>query len=373
MRIAFVLDTIEPYSRGGREKRMYEISTRLAAQGHDVHIYTMHWWDTPEKTRVENGVTLHAICKKYELYSGDRRSMKQAVMFGIACLKLGNVKCDVLEVDHMPYFPIFGAWLARALRGKRINATWHEVLTLKEWVEYMGLGGYVAAMLERISIKLPYAISVASPHTMQRIKDCLHRTKRLNLVASGVDLRAISAVKPSPTKTDIIAVGRLVKDKNTALLIQAIGLIKKDIPNVSCRIIGRGPERDNLESLIKKLNIQQNVQLIEYLPQAADVYAYIKSSRVFALPSTREGFGIVAIEAMACGVPLVITDAPCNGAKILVNQGKNGFVAQHSAVSLAATIQQTLTHKFKPAIIKQSEYVKDWNDIISAQVRGFSL
>src|SRR6185312_885051 len=111
MKIAFVSDTVYPYFKGGKENRLYGLSTHLAALGHEVHIYTMHWWQGPETVRLEDGVYLHAICRKYELYHGDRRSILEGTAFGLACLKLITVQADVIDVDQMPFFPVFSAWL----------------------------------------------------------------------------------------------------------------------------------------------------------------------------------------------------------------------------------------------------------------------
>lgn len=119
MKIVLVSDAIYPYNKGGKEKRVFELSTRLAKLGHDVHIYTMRWWSTPETTRTENGVQLHAISKKYEMYHGDRRSIKEGVMFAFACLKLLTVKFDVIDVDHMPFFPIITTWIVCVLTFRR--------------------------------------------------------------------------------------------------------------------------------------------------------------------------------------------------------------------------------------------------------------
>src|SRR5664280_750230 len=100
MKIALVSDAIYPYNKGGKETRIFELSTRLAEAGHDVHIYTMKWWDEPHNQRAENGVTLHAISPKYSLYKDEKRSIKQGILFGLACLRLLRAKFDVAEVDH---------------------------------------------------------------------------------------------------------------------------------------------------------------------------------------------------------------------------------------------------------------------------------
>ena len=106
---------------------MYDISTRLAARGHDVHIFCMKWWSGREQTRVEDGVHLHALSPLYPLYSGERRSIKQGVLFGLHCLKLLKEECDVIDVDHMPFFPVFFTKVVCVLRGKKLFPTWHEL------------------------------------------------------------------------------------------------------------------------------------------------------------------------------------------------------------------------------------------------------
>src|ERR1700733_13296072 len=102
-RFAFVSDAVWPWNTGGKERRLWEITRRLARDGHDVHIYTMKWWDGPRSVDADGG-PLHAIMAKRPLYHGERRSMLEAVLFGLATLKLLVVPFDVVDVDHMPFF-----------------------------------------------------------------------------------------------------------------------------------------------------------------------------------------------------------------------------------------------------------------------------
>lgn len=133
MRIALVTDAIFPYNKGGKETRTYQLSTRLAKKGHDVHIYTMNWWKG-KSTKKENGVTLHALTKLLPLYSGKRRSIKEAVFFSIGTFKLLNTDFDVIEVDHMPHLTLFPIKLVCLLKRKKLIATWNEV-----WGKIIGL------------------------------------------------------------------------------------------------------------------------------------------------------------------------------------------------------------------------------------------
>ena len=83
-RIIFVYDAIFPYVKGGAERRYYEIGRRLAAKGHDVHLYGMKYWDGPNVME-SDGLTLHGICNARPLYTkSGRRRIGQAIIFGLA-------------------------------------------------------------------------------------------------------------------------------------------------------------------------------------------------------------------------------------------------------------------------------------------------
>ncbi|MDB5184235.1 MAG: hypothetical protein JWN38_43 [Candidatus Saccharibacteria bacterium] len=366
MNITFVSDAIYPYNKGGKEKRLYELSTRLAAMGHDVHIYTMHWWESPEKSRIEHGVHLHAISRFYPMYKGDVRSIKQGVLFGLACFRLFRIKFEILDVDHMPFFPIYSAWLVCLFRGKRFHGTWHEALSRKDWVNYMGAAGNIAALVERISVQLPHAVTAASDHTHRLIKTELKRRRNISVVSSGIDVGLINAVKPARRRIDVLYAGRLVKDKNIDKLVDAIGLAAKTMPSLRCTIVGHGAEKQRIMRQIKKLKLQSHINLVEPLTNASDIYAYMKISRVFCLPSVREGFGIVALESLACNTPVITTSAPANAAKDLIN-GKNGSVVSLTVESLAQAITRWVSNA-RPRALAKTVADYGWDSLAEKQL-----
>jgi glycosyltransferase involved in cell wall biosynthesis len=373
LNIAFVSDSVYPYGKGGKEKRLYELSTRLSRLGHEVHIYTMHWWKSPAHTIVEDGVQLHAISKKYPMYIGDRRSIREGIMFGLACLKLIRVRFDVLDVDHMPFFPIYSAWIVCTLRGRVFYGTWHEALTRKDWREYMGAAGAIAAVIERISIHLPRYITAASRHTQALIASELKRTRRVNVVASGIDIGLIASVQPDSHKTDVLYVGRLVKDKHVDKLVRAIGIVAKARPSVRATIIGHGVERDNIRTLIGTLRLQRQVRLFDPLPKSEDVYGHMKASKLFCLASSREGFGIVALEALGCDTPVITTDYPANAAKDLITEGRNGSIVAGTPEAIAVAITHWLdAAKVVPKAIADSVIQYDWDALACAQAAVYT-
>ena len=371
-KIVFVSDAIYPYIKGGKEKRLHEITKRLAAMGHDVHIYTMQWWPGPQKVMVTDGVHLHALCKQHEMYHGDRRTIKEGLLFGLACLKLLRVRFDVLDVDHMPFFPIFTAWAVCGLRGRRLYATWHEALTHKDWISYMGSSGVIAELIERLSIRLPYRITAASLHTKNLLATVHGRVKGVELVTSGIDASLLRTVRSAPVDLDVLYVGRLVKDKNIDKLIAAMGILVPTNSQLQCVIVGEGVEKHRLQQQVAMLNLQGNVLFLEPLAEASDVYAYMKAAKVFCSPSAREGFGITSLEALACGTPVITSDSPSNAAQHLVQNGQNGSVVALDPAAIAGAIAHWVSLPQRPDIAAQtSDY--DWHQLAEKQAEVYSL
>jgi len=345
MKIAFVSDAIYPYNKGGKEKRIYEISTRLSKRGHNVHVYCMKWWKEKETHRIENGVHLHAISRYYPLYSGKRRSIKEAVMFAFACFKLIREDFDIIDVDHMPYFVLFSTKVVCILKRKKLFSTWHEVWDKNYWYEYIGWKGYLGYIIEKLAVLMPEKIISVSKHTTHKLKNELNSKKLTYTVPNGIEFDLITKIKPAKEKSDAIFAGRLISHKNIDVLIKSIKLIKEKNPEIKSLIIGDGPEKKKLKVLAQKLNLERNIKFFGFLENHDDVYALIKSSKVFVLPSTREGFGIAVIEANACGIPVITINHKDNAARDLIEEGKNGFVCQLDEKEIAKNIMKAIKNR----------------------------
>ncbi len=336
-RYAFVSDAVYPFNKGGKETRLHEITRRLAADpGTDVHVYTMKWWDGPPTVRL-HGVWFHAICKLHPMYRGDRRSTRQALLFGLATLRLLIEPFDVLDVDQMPFFPLFSARLVCSLRQRPLFGTWHEVWGREYWQEYMGLTGWFGHATERWAFRMPHTIISNSAHTTSRLR--LHaRGARVETVPLGIDVERIRNAPAAKRQSDVIFAGRLLRHKNVDLLVEAIGLIARQQPDVRCVIVGEGPEHSRLVAQALRIGIAGNVDFIDFVAEHDELFGLMKSSRVFALPSEREGFGVVVPEANACGLSVVTLDHDENAARHLIVSGQNGYLCDRSASSLAAAI-----------------------------------
>jgi glycosyltransferase involved in cell wall biosynthesis len=354
--VALVCDVIHPYSHGGRETRYQELLPRLAERA-EVHVYTMHWWDGPP-VYSDAGVTYHAISRLLPLYTNNRRSIWQALCFGVASLRLLRCHFDVLEADHMPYLQVFVLRMVATLKRKPFTVTWHECWSRSYWCEYLGWRGWIAWPIEWLAMRLPDRIIAASPQTAERLRMTLGTRTSVTTVPNGIDLNTIRSACADAETSDLVVVGRLMDHKRVDMLLDVIALLRARGTFVSCRIIGNGPEREALEERAKALEIPHAVEFRGDVLEQKELYALVKAAKVFVSLSSREGFGMAILEAIACGVPVLTTSAPDNLAQHLVARYSRGVVCEPALDAVAAAIQSILVESDAP---KTYEYgTDDW-------------
>jgi len=313
--VALVTDAIYLYFHGGKETRYYELARRLADRA-TVDVYTMRWWDGPRK-RTDGEVTHHAISRQYPMYSGNRRSFREAIFFALGCLRLLWCHFDVLDADQFPTFHIFALRLVTWVKRKRLSVTWHEVWTQPYWREYLGWAGYAASVLERLAMRPADDLIAASSQTAARLREVLGPRASITVAPNGIDVDAIRNSSPDAAWTDLVVVSRLIEHKRVAMLLDAVALLYAGGNPVSCRVVGDGPQRHVLRDHARKLGLGHAVEFRPDVREQKDVFALLKAAKVAVFPSSREGFGIVALEAITCGVPVVTTSAPDNLAQLL--------------------------------------------------------
>ena len=119
----------------------------------------------------------------------------------------------------------------------------------------------------------------------------------------------------------IICVGELNANKNQALAIKAVKILKERIPNIKLLLAGRGDMEKQYRKMAEKLGVKDNVLFLGY---RRDIPELLSISDIAVSSSRREGLPVNVMEAMATGLPLVVTD--CRGNRDLVQNGENGFV-----------------------------------------------
>ncbi len=360
MKIGIVYDCLYPYSKGGVEKRINEFARRLAKK-HEVHLFSMKYWGG-NPVRKEHDIYYHGVCRAKRLYNKDgKRSIFQAIRFSFFLFfALIKADLDLIECQNIPYFPCFPCFFYCLLRKKPLIIIWYEVWG-SYWYEYIGWKGYFGVLIERITSRLTghhIAVSNKTQRDFIKVSSKVHPPV---IPPIGIDRRIIDEAKPSSEPYDVLYVGRLIKEKNVDLLIESLSM--GNLPNLRCGIIGDGPERENLEALTRRFHLTERVKFLGFVE---NVYSHMKSSKVFVLPSSREGFGIVVIEANACGTPVLVLNHPNNAATELII-GNNGFVCRDGA-EIAEKICQLLSdndlrHEMSEFAIQAASRFQ-WDEII---------
>lgn len=163
--------------------------------------------------------------------------------------------------------------------------------------------------------------------------------KKSKIILNHVDEKFYN-VNFTGERKDIVTVGRLEKQKNHKLLIEAFAKTASIFPNENLIIYGEGSLKKELVELSKKLNIEDKVI---FKGETKEIHEKIKDAKIFVLSSDYEGLPNVVMEAMTLGVPVISTDCPCGGPRMLLDNNKNGILVKVSDVEeIASSIVRIL-------------------------------
>ncbi len=196
--------------------------------------------------------------------------------------------------------------------------------------------------------------------------------RRVRLVPAGIDLgRWQRIAAETPRESDgatILCVARQYPRKHIADLLRAMPLVRQRVPRAHAVIIGDGPEHNNLLALAAELRLGDGVRFLGALPNDDDVARWYRHADLFCLPSVQEGFGMVFVEAMASGLPVVATHSaaipevvPRNRAGLLVPPSDPSSLADALITLLQNPKQRVAFGVFGQQHVQQYE----WSTIAS--------
>jgi glycosyltransferase involved in cell wall biosynthesis len=339
VRVCLVYDCLFPHTVGGAQRWYRALAERLAERGHEVTYLTLRQWPRGAPAGVP-GVDVRAVGPAMELYSDGRRRTLPPLVFGAGVfwhlLRYGR-RYDVVHTGSMPYFSLLAAIALRRRGRYRLFVDWIEVWTRRYWHEYAGrLVGEVGWRIQRLGVRARHkAFAFAQLHA-DRLRELGHSGEVT--VLDG--LYAGAAPPARDAEPVVVFAGRHIPEKGVPALVPALARARERIPELRGELYGDGPDRDEVLALLDRHGLNGSVSAPGFV-EAKQVEEAIGRALCFVLPSRREGYGLVVVEAAAAGTPTVVVAHPDNAAVELVDEGENGLVVpSDDPEALAAAIVQ---------------------------------
>ncbi|MGK2877391.1 MAG: glycosyltransferase family 4 protein [Solirubrobacterales bacterium] len=343
MRIAFLYDCMFPYTVGGGERWYVNLATRLS-DAHEITYVTLRQWDKGHEPDVPFEVVVAG--PKLALYTGSgRRKIWPPVRYGLGVfwhLLRHAGRYDIVHCSAFPYFSVIGAKAALLFHRKtKLVVDWLEVWSLDYWKGYLGpVAGRVGYTVQSFCARLPdQSFAISQLHADRLPGDV---TVNTGLVGEFVDTDRPAEAAPAPHPPRALFAGRHISEKNVTALPAAMAVAQKTDPELTLDIFGDGPEKENLIAEIERTGTGDSVRVRGFVDSAV-IQEAMATANCMVLPSVREGYGMVVIESLAKGTPVVVVAGADNAAAEFVEPGVNGFVAASAAPEdLGAAITQAV-------------------------------
>jgi glycosyltransferase involved in cell wall biosynthesis len=353
MRICIVYDCLYPYTIGGGERWYRNLAEHLAEAGHEVTYVTLRQWPRGEPLDLDERIRVVTAGPRMALYAASgRRRILPPLVFGLGVLwhllRRGG-RYDVVHSCAFPYFSLLAAAALRPVRGYALEVDWFEVWSDGYWHDYLGgLGGRIGGIVQRLCARVPQrAFCFSQLHAARLREEGLRgdvTVLRGLYAASPARQDAPAGQTPEPAGLEppgsgpgsnsrpqplVLFVGRLIAEKQATLGVSAIALARGRIEGLRGEFLGDGPERAALRQAIADLGLQDSVEAPGFA-DAETVDREMRRATCVLLPSRREGYGLVVVEAAARGTPSVVVAGEDNAATELIEEGVNGTIAPRS-------------------------------------------
>lgn len=326
MRILFVNYEYPPLGGGGGIA-MKEIAEELANR-HEVHVLTSGAADMPTTERhAGRNLTIHRtkVLGRNARATASFVSMGSFLVSGIrrGTELLAHMKFDVVNTWFAIPSGVVGTTVARKASVPHVlTIIGGDIYDPSKW--YSPHRFAPAGVAVKWSLRRADRLIAISSDIARRAREYFNVKEEIEIISLGIAEPAFQPVSRqqldmASNRKYVVAVGRLVRRKDYPTLIRSIKALGRD--DVSLIILGDGPERDNLTALANELEISDQVELRGFVAESVK-YQILANSDVFALVSLHEGFGIVYLEAMYCGLPVIAAN---EGGQIdILKDGQSG-------------------------------------------------
>lgn len=312
---------------GGAEVHLHETFSRIAAWGHEVILLCSRFPGAAESERID-GIDVIRHGGKWTFNLTAPRYYRR---------HLAHRSFDVV-IEDINKIPALMPWF---LNGPPLMVLLHHLFGTTFYREINPVLATYLYFMERLIPRVyrRCLFEAVSESTRDELVRMGVAADRISVVHNGLDARFLDAGitdapaapdrKDAPAGADrkepglVIYLGRLKKYKNVDHLIQAMAIVREEVPDARLVIVGTGDRRRALEALTRSMGLDDAVRFTGFVSEEEKL-RLLTRAEVAAYPSSKEGWGITVIEANACGVPVVAARVP--GLRDAVVDGETGVL-----------------------------------------------
>jgi len=370
MRILMISDVYFPRINGVSTSTQI-FREELLRLGHKVTLIAPHYPNCDDEEDIIR------IPSRQVLFDPEDRMMKRREVMALLPM-LRNEKYDLLHIQTPFIAHNLGVKLAKALDIPSVE-TYHTFFEeyLFHYVPFVPKS-WMRALARRFTRTQCNAVDrVIVPSTaMSEILEGYGVATEMKIIPTGMELNKFQGCNGAAfrqryqipeTRPTLVHIGRVAHEKNIDFLLHMLQQLHKDIPDILLIIAGEGPALSHLRTLTNKLRLNSNVLFVGYLSRADALLDCYCAGNAFVFASRTETQGLVLLEAMALGVPVVSTAVM--GTKDILQPRRGALVAPENPLKFAECVklvlQNDLLHK---RLSKEArDYVREWSAPMMAE------
>lgn len=340
MKILIVTTAFPRWRDDGHGVFVWELCRAVARRGHVVEVLAMHApgalknevWDgvrirrlqywLPAKNQLlrKDGGGIPAAWQRYRI-----ARLQVASLLGVYATFLLSRARD-FDVIHAHWTLSAAAAIPAASVHKRpllVTAQGSDILTFAQQ-------GSIQKAVTRVTLLQCTCTVALSRHLAQKVIELGIPSDRVDVIPNGVDTEFFV---PSTRREDIILfVGSLIERKGVRYLLEAFESVRRLLPSFKLAIVGDGPLLPEHQRWVESRGLQDRVLFLGQLPHS-DVRNWMQIAKLLVLPSTEEGLGVVLLESLACGTPVLASSV--DGIVDIVDSNVGALVEPRSSQQLA--------------------------------------
>jgi len=333
MKILRVAGDLYPAVVGGVGIHVHELSKWQALEGHEVTVFTNNQKNLSVNERIDGYIVRRFPIKISLLGNSISPGLIPAII-------RSRKKFDIIHTHSHLFFPTNVCVLNRCFGSAPLILTNHGLVSASapDWLNKLYLRS-----ITKISFKIADCILCYTDIEKKNLQDLGIPHDKIRVIHNGIDVDIFYPRKKNQHKNyqQLLWIGRFVSGKGVNILIDAFQKIVKDFKEARLILVGEGPQRSQIENQIERAGLKKNVEIYDYWDNSkiAEIY---NQSDIFILPSLMEGVPRTMLEAMACGIPIIVTDLP--HLKVIV-EGAGLIFPPGDSAELSCAISRLLNNK----------------------------